>query len=383
MNDLDDKYARVLRWRLAASQLLLLFFSFGVVYAESDALTDWRPQVLSSTFAIVLFVLSNMAPVLSPDNEKAASRFSFWTQAALVVYLFSTAARMELMHLFAVYWVARLPAIFRWRSGILLASAVILLSQLIGWARGQTWEIERLVVMIPFYALVLFVSQMADRERRLHGATFLLNRELEKAQQQLAEVSAQNERLRIARDMHDILGHQLTAQILILEVATHHAHGTAEPHVQQSLALARMMLSDLRNAVREVREPPVSEFSDALRTLLNRVPNLAVTVELPEGVVINNSATAATILRCIQEAATNTLRHSRATHLHLSFVVHTDNVVVTISDNGMCAPDITPGNGLAGMRERIAEIDGTLHWTTHRGNFELEVSIPRHRCAMA
>src|SRR5690606_31416979 len=155
-----------------------------------------------------------------------------WLEAALVGYLFLTASRIELMHVFAGYWVVRLPPIYRVGTTIALTVAVIVLSQIITLARGDVWEWPRIVVMVPLYGLALFSSGMANSERRLHQQTHALNKQLETAQQQLAETATQTERLRIAREMHDLLGHQMTAQIVNLEVATHHAQGAVLSYVQ-------------------------------------------------------------------------------------------------------------------------------------------------------
>lgn len=380
---IDDNYTRMFKLRSAASQLLLLFFTIAVLYAESASFKDWQARTLSSTVAIMFFVACNMALVFAPYRGYTQLKLLLWTEAALVGYLFLTAGRMELMHLFAGYWVARLPTVYRLHTSLALTAAVIVLSQVIGLARGQEWEAQRIVVMVPFYGLVLFISHMAESERWLYRETHALNQELKVAQQQLAEASRQNERLRIAREIHDVLGHQMTAQILNLEVATHQAQGVVLSRVEQSLALAKMMLGDLRNAVSDLRESPPVDFPEALRSLLARIPKLETRLDLPDDLAINDPQTTATLLRCVQEAATNTLRHSGASSFRVALHPDKDELVMEISDNGISPSSIIPGNGLVGMRERIEALAGRLHWQIPHGSLQLRISLPLRRSAIS
>jgi signal transduction histidine kinase len=205
-----------------------------------------------------------------------------------------------------------------------------------------------------------------------------LNRELKAAQLQLAEKSRENERLRIARDMHDLLGHQLTALILNLEVATHKTTGAALTHVEQSLALAKLLLSDLRNAVSELRENPPMPFRTALANLIANVPELGVKLDMDENFEIPDGQAAEALLRCIQEALTNTLRHANAHTCVIRLYTRRRQVVLEIEDDGRSTATITPGNGLNGMKERIEALAGSLRWQNSSGSFFLQAQLPVH-----
>jgi two-component system, NarL family, sensor histidine kinase DesK len=299
-----------------------------------------------------------------------------WLQGALAGYLFLTAARIELMHLFAGYWVVRLPWIYRLRATVMLTLAVIILSQVITVVRGEALELSRIVVMVPLYSLALFISHMAASERRLYLRTHTLNQELKIAQERLAEAATQAERLRIAREMHDLLGHQMTVQMLNLEIARHHAQGVALSHVERSLALGKTMLGDLRASVRDLREGRQANFAEALRNLLARVPGLQTNVEIPEDLVIDDPRQAAVLLRCVQEATTNTLRHSGATRFDVALHVAEGQLLMEMTDDGNSQAQIVPGNGLSGMRERVEAFAGRLDWQTLHGSLKLTVTLP-------
>ncbi len=373
---IDYNYTRVLRLRSVAWQLLLAFLALGVIYAESAAFTNWPLRTLGCTLAIILFVACSALFAFASYRWAWQAKALIWMEFVLVMYLFMTAERIELMHLFGGYWVARLPVVYRLRTTVMLTIGLIVLSQLVGLVRGEPWETPRIVVMVPLYMLVLFVNHMVESERRLHQETQALNLALKNAQQRLAEGAKHEERLRIARDMHDQLGHQITAQILNLEVATHHAHGLALSHVEQSLVLGKMMLGDLRNAVRELRHSPPADFPDSLSNLLASIPKLKTCLDMPEDLAISDPQTAATLLRCVQEASTNTLRHSGASYFHVALRIASGELTMEITDNGISTPAVIPGNGLTGMRERVRALGGTLDWHTSHDSMQLRIALP-------
>jgi len=198
---------------------------------------------------------------------------------------------------------------------------------------------------------------------------------LKAAQLQLAQSSRAGERLRIARDIHDLLGHQMTALILNLEVATHKTTGYGQVQVERALALAKMLLGDLRSAVSDIRENPALDFERALAELITDIPGLTVKLEAEEGLRVNDPATAEVVLRCIQEALTNTLRHAGAISCHIRLYRHDAELVLEIADDGASPPSVTPGNGLTGMQERIRALAGSLSW--HGGSgFHLQARLP-------
>src|SRR4030095_15871945 len=94
-----------------------------------------------------------------------------------------------------------------------------------------------------------------------------VNRELLSTRALLAESSRVEERLRISRDLHDTLGHHLTALSLQLDVASRLTEGKAADHVRQAHAIAKLLLSDVRNVVSELRGSARVDITQAIRSL--------------------------------------------------------------------------------------------------------------------
>ncbi|WP_330970580.1 sensor histidine kinase, partial [Lysobacter sp. A3-1-A15] len=112
----------------------------------------------------------------------------------------------------------------------------------------------------------VFVTSFVAREQSLaQEEQRRLNAELRATRALLAESARVNERTRISRELHDLLGHHLTALSLNLEVAGHLSQGRARDHVQQAHTLARLLLTDVREAVSQLRDTGSIDLAAALR----------------------------------------------------------------------------------------------------------------------
>lgn len=228
--------------------------------------------------------------------------------------------------------------------------------------------------VLAFVASVVARQQAGAREEQRR-----LNSELRATRALLAESSRISERMRIARELHDLVGHHLTALSLNLEVAGHLVTDpSASEHVARARSTARQLLADVREVVSELRDDEGIALTAALRDLTEGVPGLDVHLELPPRFAVGDSRRAQVLLRCTQEIITNTLRHSRARNLWLRFEEGPGGMLtLKARDDGRGAAEVKPGNGLIGMRERLAEVGGRLVVTSQRDQgFALEASLP-------
>ncbi|MEL7374117.1 MAG: histidine kinase, partial [Pseudomonadota bacterium] len=186
----------------------------------------------------------------------------------------------------------------------------------------------------------------------------------------------QSERTRIARDLHDLVGHHLTALSINLQIAERQTEGEAQERVAQSRALARLLLSDVREAVSTLREQSALDFRRALQLMVDEVPRLDVRLEIDEDVEIDDVDVADTIIRCVQEAITNTLRHSGAAKSWVRVWREGEAVRVSVRDDGYAPATIDEGNGFVGMRERLERVGGSLTRERVGNALSLNVEIP-------
>ncbi|WP_267133046.1 sensor histidine kinase, partial [Streptomyces alkaliphilus] len=212
------------------------------------------------------------------------------------------------------------------------------------------------------------------RELEAHERLAVAHAELRATGALLEEAGRTDERLRIARELHDLLGHQLTVLTLELEVASHHATPPAEGHVRQARATARELLGDVRATVGELRRH-APDLRDALEGIVAKLPEPAVHLRVDEAVRTDEARTAL-LIRCFQEVVTNTIRHSGASRL---WVDVTDDgqggVVFTARDDGRAHGPVVAGNGLRGLTERVEELGGRTRFTAGRG-FRVVAEVP-------
>lgn len=197
------------------------------------------------------------------------------------------------------------------------------------------------------------------------------------------EAVREQERARIARDLHDSLGHKLTALSMQLEVLRMR---TGDPELAGQLAqlkgLSQDSLAETRAAVSVLHE----EERGGLRAVLELIRKLEaesfvrISFTLGEGVLsarLGNEAAVA-VFRSVQEALTNAMRYGNSRHIEVSFEVPGDTVLRFEVDNS-CAPEVAghrEGFGLRSMRERIEGLGGQLQISHGAGHFSLRGVIP-------
>lgn len=214
---------------------------------------------------------------------------------------------------------------------------------------------------LGFSSFTFITSMVARGQADAREEQRRLNSELRATRALLAESSRIAERVRIARELHDLVGHHLTALTLNLEVASHLVDGNARDKVLQAQSVAKLLLSDVREVVSQLRDEAEIDLGSALRSLIEGVPAPRITIELPEDFRVEDARRAHVLLRCTQEILTNTIRHARAERLWLRFAREADGSVSLHSrDDGVGVDAVAAGNGLSGMRERLKEFGGSL-----------------------
>jgi signal transduction histidine kinase len=221
-------------------------------------------------------------------------------------------------------------------------------------------SIAALIALLGFQSFAAVAVYVARHEADALAALACANAELRATRSLLEEASRVHERTRIARELHDVLGHDLTALGLQLEIATHVAADKAGEHVAKARDVNARLLRNVRDVVGKMRASEGTDLREALHTLVEDLPGLTVHLSLPDALYVDDAARGHCVLRCIQEIVTNTLRHARARNLWIAIEQRDGGLVVDAKDDGRGANAITAGHGLSGMRARLEELGGFL-----------------------
>jgi two-component system sensor histidine kinase DesK len=216
----------------------------------------------------------------------------------------------------------------------------------------------------------------------------LANRALLAAREDVARLAVADERLRFARDLHDLLGHSLSVIVLKSEVAARVLErGDPErtsAELREIQAVARRALAEAREAVAGYRRPTLESEIAAARQALDAAGIAYEDRIEPEALAPEVEAVLAWAVR---EGVTNVVRHSDAHRCRITVARRHDEVVARIDDDGTGAatvagdepptPEVHRGSGLDGMAERAARVGGELRaGPGPDGGFRLEVRVP-------
>jgi signal transduction histidine kinase len=237
-----------------------------------------------------------------------------------------------------------------------------------------------LVAATAYFAFFLFASyamHIAHNEANARQQLAEANAELKMTSGLLDISSRTSERLRIARDLHDLLGHHLTALTLNLETASHLATGEAREQIEKSKAIARHLLTDVRAAVSRLRDEEPVDLTTALQSLRDVVASPSLHLQLPLELPVTDAQVAQIALRSVQEIVTNAVRHSGARNLWVTLATVDHTLDIDARDDGAGTDHVRFGNGLRGIRERVEQVRGSLEVSSMRGRgFSVHVRLP-------
>lgn len=193
--------------------------------------------------------------------------------------------------------------------------------------------------------------------------------------EQIEQLAAIAERERIARDMHDLLGHSLSSLALKSELAqklvVKGEFDKASSEIAEVAALSRKTLSEVREAVTGLKK---KSLKAGISDLAEQLDHLSFTTNYSLSLPKLNAKVESTLLMLCKEWITNIMRHSAGNKVSIK-LSHTDsNIHLNIVDNGSIM-EITPGNGITGMQSRVDELGGQFEIKIDQG-VELIISLP-------
>lgn len=281
-----------------------------------------------------------------------------------------------------------LPSVLSWRwvllaTGLQLVCLALTQVPVFGFRTTLYNTLLWLVVQLALAMLIRFTTEEWQARHKLTEA----NIQLQFTRALLDHTSREAERMRIARDLHDMLGHHLTTLGLELELAVLGLHSDAAQLAPAESTRAtlevltraqqaqRRLMRDVRGAVDVLRspQPGLITFADDLQ---RSVPQLKVHLSLPATLPPALAQIETVLMRFMQESLTNTLRHAGARNVWLSVDCLSDRVQVVAYDDGRCPADVQFGHGLTGLQERFSGAGGELLVSHRQGTLHLDGVLP-------
>ncbi|MER6978449.1 sensor histidine kinase [Streptomyces carpinensis] len=389
-------------WVLDAAVVVLVFLLFCVpdlLHAsgvDGDGPRRFRLAFVRLPLAGMLALQAGLAVPLLWRRRRPAVAFGAVTAVFVLQWSLGAALRADIALFIALYSLAlhgrlrQLP----WACGV-MAGAMLLVAVRASVA-VSVWDALFFLLSTATAALALGLM-VRIRRAQLAGLRDRAAR-LEIERDQRSRLAAATERARVAREMHDIVGHNLSV-IITLADAGAYATAVAPERGREALHIigdtGRQALAELRRVLGVLREA-----SDGLqdRPELSPQPGLADIDALCEGVraagldVVYRTAgdmealdsgVQLTVYRIVQEALTNTLKHAGAdTRVNLAIIVQGTRLTVTVQDSGPAGaasgrpgPANEEGHGLVGMRERTALYGGSLSAGPAGGGWTVEAVL--------
>ncbi|HZG66436.1 MAG TPA: sensor histidine kinase [Herpetosiphonaceae bacterium] len=310
---------------------------------------------------------------------------------ALILYLSRTSGFMSLLFLplaghSAVHLPSRGTALV---SGLIVLAFILALAPVAGWSFAVSIGLTSFLAGVVFAVVFTRITVRAEQSRR---ETERLAAELREANQKLSAYAAQveelattTERNRLARDIHDSLGHYLTVINMQLEAAR--AVFDADPTraidaVRKAQALAQEGLAEVRHSVYALRAGPSGDrpLPELIASLVEECRAAGTQAELvvlgtprPLGPQAEHA-----LYRAVQEALTNVRKHAWASRVNIRLDYgDEERVRLAVQDDGVGSARSDGGFGLLGLRERIGLLGGLVQTASRPGQgFELDVEVP-------
>jgi signal transduction histidine kinase len=324
-----------------------------------------RTLVCSNRFpewvaAYVVFAVAFHVSASAPENARVRrlSALAVMTSAILVMAGLLT-CEFGSLSLVVVASQAALVLSPR-QTAAFIAAQTSVLGYLLVRANGWVDGLSHVFGLFSAESFAAVAVHLARREAETARDLGHVNAELRATRTLLEETSRAHERTLISRELHDVLGHDLTALALQLEVATHVPPERAAAHVVKAQEVSARLLGNVRDVVGTLRDAPGANLGSALRALVEGVDGVRVHLEMPDDLHVEDGARGHCILRCVQEILTNALKHSQAENLWITLAFSDGAITLDARDDGRGASEVRAGHGLSGMRARLEEMGGWL-----------------------
>lgn len=235
------------------------------------------------------------------------------------------------------------------------------------------------------FLIVYIANQIKENENIAKELSMIneVNKQLKNYAAVTEKIGENNERKRLAREIHDTLGHALTGIAAGVDACI--AMIDIDPALtkQQLIVVAKVVregIGDVRRSLNKLRPGALEEHTlkEAVQKMIQEfsdVSDVKIDFDYQLEKIDFENTKEDIIFRIVQESITNALRHGHANVIEIKIYQENSNLIIYIKDNGLGCKEVKKGYGLKQMQERIAILNGTLKYDGNDG-FTVEVVIP-------
>ncbi len=244
------------------------------------------------------------------------------------------------------------------------------------------------IINLLFFILFLMIyiaNEVQENERMTQELIMVhqVNHELENYAAVSEKIAEEKERKRLAREIHDTLGHALTGIAAGVDACIAMIDINPEATKKQLMVISKVVrqgIVDVRNSLNKLRPGALEQhgFKGAIENMIEEftsVSDLTISLDYRLDKVDFENTKEDILFRVIQESVTNAVRHGDATHIDISLYIEDNSLYLKIQDNGQGCEEIHYGFGLKQMKERLGMINGKVAYDGHHG-FLTIVTIP-------
>lgn len=245
-------------------------------------------------------------------------------------------------------------------------------------------DIINLLFLILF--LMIYIANEVQENERMTQELIMVhqvNHELENYAAVSEKIAEDKERKRLAREIHDTLGHALTGIAAGVDACIAMIDINPEATKKQLMVISKVVrqgIVDVRNSLNKLRPGALEQhgFKGAIENMIEEftsVSDLTISLDYRLDKVDFENTKEDILFRVIQESVTNAVRHGDATHIDISLYIEDNSLYLKIQDNGQGCEEIHYGFGLKQIKERLGMINGKVAYDGHHG-FLTIVTIP-------
>ena len=332
--------------------LLILSILYGAVLSPALLMTGptWYPAISAGGLAVLLTAIE--------FNSQYAVNYFF--HSLYILLIFFCISQVKLRWAVVLSLLVMGLSLVKFIQLILVQRTFANIALLVFFGSVQ--------VLVAVVGIFLKVYQEETRKtKQLYGELLETHTQLKVYAEEIRELTRMEARTKIARDLHDTLGHELTGLIMQIEMA---GSCFEQADAREGMALLQASKQSARDSLVKVRKiVDTLKTRDGFEEDKSSIQNMMDDFSARTGCRIRYTdrgkgnmtpARRLVVYRVIQESLTNAVRHGKATEIEVTLIYGSDSISFEISNNGECSEHFVEGNGMRGMRERRLEVGGSL-----------------------